>query len=156
MPKTSASKLQSLRESRTLNPAPESVRHPAFAESVFFDPNDLLQVKYEMLRALEIDGQSIAGTAEAFGLSRPTVYEAKANFESKGLLGLLPEKRGPKHPHKLTPEVMKDVARWIMEEPEIDSSRLAARVKERWRVIVHPRTIEKALAREAKRGRPKK
>ena len=156
MPKTSASKLQSLRESGTLNPTPEGVRHPAFAESVFFDPNDLLQVKYEMLRALDMDGQSIAGTAEAFGVSRPTVYEAKANFETKGLLGLLPEKRGPKHPHKLTPQVMKAVVRWILEEPEIDSSDLAARVKERWRFTVHPRTIEKALAREAKKGRPKK
>jgi transposase len=156
MPKTSASKLQALRENGTLNPTPESVRDAVFAESVFFDPNDLLQVKYEMLRALEVDGQSIAGTAEAFGVSRPTVYEAKANFETKGLLGLLPEKRGPKHPHKLTPEVMKVVARWILEEPEIDSSTLATRVKERWRVTVHPRTIEKALAREAKRGRPKK
>lgn len=156
MPKTSARKLQPLRESGTLNPAPESVRHPAFAESVFFDPNDLLQVKYEMLRALEVDGQSIAGTARAFGVSRPTVYEAKGHFETKGLLGLLPEKRGPKHPHKLTPDVMKMVTDWISKEPEIDSSALAARVKERWRVTVHPRTIEKALAREAKRGRQKK
>jgi transposase len=156
MPKTSPSKLQALRENGTLNPAPESVRDAVFAESVFFDPNDLLQVKYEMLRALEVDGQSIAGTAEAFGVSRPTVYEAKANFETKGLLGLLPEKRGPKHPHKLTPEVMKVVAGWISKEPEITSSDLAARVKERWRVTVHPRTIEKALVREAKRGRSKK
>lgn len=156
MPKTSSSKLQTLRENGTLNPTPESVRDEVFAESVFFDPNDLLQVKYEMLRALEVDGQSIAGTAEAFGVSRPTVYEAKANFETKGLLGLLPEKRGPKHPHKLTPDVMKVVTGWILKEPEIDSSALAARVKERWRVTVHPRTIEKALVREAKRGRPKK
>jgi transposase len=156
MPKTPTKKLQALRQSGTLNPAPENVRHPSFAGSVFFDANDLLQVKYEMLRSIQVEGRSIAGVAEEFGLSRPTVYEAQAHFKVKGLEGLLPEKRGPKHPHKLTSEVMKAVVRWSSEQPEVDAAKLTTRIKERWGVTVHPRTIEKALAIRAKRGRPKK
>jgi transposase len=154
MPKTPAKKLQVLRQTGTLNPTPDKVRHSLFAESVFFDANDLLQVKYEMLRSIQVEGHSIAGAAEEFGLSRPTVYEAQAHFEAKGLEGLLPEKRGPKHPHKLTPEVMKALSRWRSEQPEVEASELAARIKQRWGITVHPRTIEKALAR-AKRGRRK-
>jgi transposase len=156
MPKIPAKKLQALRQGGTLNPAPEKVRHPLFAESVFFDANDLLQIKYELLRAIQVEGRSLAGAAEEFGLSRPTVYEAQAHFKVKGLEGLLPEKRGPKHPHKLTPEVMKVVQRWQAEESELDAVELAARVKQRWGITVHPRTVEKALADRAKRGRRKR
>jgi len=156
MPKTPAKKLQALRQSGTLNHAPEKVRHSLFAESVFFDANDLLQVKYEMLRSIQVEGHSITGAAEEFGLSRPTVYEAQAHFKTRGLEGLLPEKRGPKHPHKLTPEVMNTLMQWSSEQPEMEASELAARVKRRWRIAVHPRTIEKALADRAKRGRHKR
>jgi transposase len=155
MSKTPAKKLQALRQSGTLNPAPEKVHDALFAESVFFDANDFLQVKYELLRSIQVEGRSIAGAAEQFGLSRPTVYEAQAHFKAKGLEGLLPEKRGPKHPHKLTPEVLKVLQQWSSEDLEIEASELAARVKRRWGISVHPRTIEKALAGRAKRGRRK-
>jgi transposase len=155
MPKTPAKKLQALRQSGTLHPTPEKVRDPLFAESVFFDAHDLLQVKYEMLRSIQVDGHSIAGAAEEFGLSRPTVYGAQAHFKAKGLEGLLPEKRGPKHPHKLTPEVVKALTQWNAEQPPIDSSEMATRVRRRWGIVVHPRTIEKALVGGAKRGRRK-
>ena len=43
----------SLAESRTLNPHPEAVTDPAFTAGAFFDPADLVQVKYEMVRAVE-------------------------------------------------------------------------------------------------------
>jgi len=155
MPKTPAKKLQALRQSGTLHLTPEKVHDPLFAESVFFDAHDLLQVKYEMLRSIQVEGHSIAGAAVEFGLSRPTVYEAQAHFKAKGLEGLLPEKRGPKHPHKLTPEVVKALTQWNAEQPPIDSSEMATRVRRRWGIVVHPRTIEKALVGGAKRGRRK-
>jgi transposase len=155
MPKTPAKKLQALRQSGTLHPTPEKVCDPLFAESVFFDAHDLLQVKYEMLRSIQVEGHSIAGAAVEFGLSRPTVYEAQAHFKAKGLEGLLPEKRGPKHPHKLTPEVVRALTQWNVEQSPIDSTEMAARVRRRWGIVVHPRTIEKALVDGAKRGRRK-
>ena len=42
-------KQQLLRQSGTLNPHPQDVSHPLFQDGDFFDPHDLIQVKYEML-----------------------------------------------------------------------------------------------------------
>ena len=87
MPASSAddSKLQALRTSHTLHPHPEKVRNPLFVGGGFFDARDLLQVKYEALRAIQTDGQSLSRVARDFGLSRPTVYEAKSLLARRGL-----------------------------------------------------------------------
>ena len=99
-------KLCALADSGTVNPHPEAVRDPGFAGSDFFDPRDLVQVKYEMLRRVRVEHACIAEVAEQFGLSRPTFYKAQADFARAGLTGLLPGKRGPRGAHKLTPEVL--------------------------------------------------
>jgi hypothetical protein len=39
-------KADALRAARTLNPRPEMVSDPAFADSEFLDARDLVQVKY--------------------------------------------------------------------------------------------------------------
>jgi hypothetical protein len=53
-PRDRQQKRQTLRRHGTLNPQPESVTHPLFQDSEFFDPDDLLQVKYEMLRQVHV------------------------------------------------------------------------------------------------------
>ena len=146
-------KLQALRSSGTLNPRPEKVRHPRFANTEFFDPHDLVQLKYETLRAIETDGQPIAQAAVEFGLSRPTIYQARQAFQAAGLEGLFPHKRGPKRAHKLTPEVRQYLEQALASEPEPKAAELARQVRQRFGVQVHPRTLEKAL-HKAKRGRP--
>ena len=145
-------KLQALRSSGTLNPHPDKVCHPRFADSEFFDPNDLLQLKYETLRAIQTDGQPLAQAAVDFGLSRPTIYQARQSFQAAGLEGLLPRKRGPKGPHKLTPEVWQYLEQSLSSHPEIKAAELVHQVRQRFEVQVHTRTIEKAL-QKAKRGR---
>lgn len=147
------SKIQALRASGTLNSRPEKVRHPRFADTEFFDPHDLVQLKYETLRAIETDGQPIAQAATDFGLSRPTIYQARQAFQAAGLEGLFPHKRGPKRPHKLIPEVRQYLEQSLAAEPELKASELARQVRQRFGVQVHPRTLEKAL-HKAKRGRP--
>jgi transposase len=130
------------------------VRHPLFQQSSFFDPEDLLQLKYETLRAVEVEKCPIAKAARDFGLSRPTIYEAQAQLEQQGLEGLLPHKRGPKAAHKLTDQVFQYLQEQAQAEPEGDAEELARRVRQRFGVKLHPRTIQKALERKAKRGRP--
>ena len=147
-------KLQALRSSGTLNPRPEKVRHPRFADTEFFDPHDLVQLKYETLRAIETDDQPLAQAAVEFGLSRPTLYQARQAFQAAGLEGLFPHKRGPKHAHKLTPEVRQHLEQTLAVEPELKAAELARRVLQRFGVQVHPRTLQKALHNKAKRGRP--
>jgi transposase len=147
------SKLAALTESGTANPRAEQVRDPAFVDSEFFDPRDLVQVKYEMLRGVRVERQSIAEAAARFGLSRPTSYKAQADFERAGLVGLLPGKRGPHGAHKITKEVMRFIEQARAEDERLDAQALAARIAERFGRKVHRRTVERALARAKKKRR---
>jgi transposase len=124
-----------------------------FQHSDFFDPRDLLQVKYEMLRQVRTENQVISQAALAFGFSRPSFYQAQAGFEQGGLPGLLPQKRGPRHAHKLTAGVMKFLAQARAAELSLSTPELAQRVEERFGVRVHPRTIERRLRRQEKKPR---
>lgn len=153
MPTDPNAKRQALQAAGTFNPRAAQVRHPLFQQSAFFDPEDLLQLKYETLRAVELEQCPIAKAARDFGLSRPTIYEAQSQFQQQGLEGLLPHKRGPKAAHKLTDEILRHVQAQVTVEPGIKAEELARRVRQRFAVKLHPRTIQKALERKAKRGR---
>ena len=99
-------KVRALLEAGTLNPVPEKVHDPKFQDSEFFDPRDIVQVKYEMLRCVSVENASVVNATEEYGVSRPTYYQTKANFDKAGLAGLVPQKRGPRGPHKLQGEVL--------------------------------------------------
>ena len=145
-----------LREAHALNPHPEGVRDELFRSGRrFFDPRDLVQVKYEMLRRVDHEGMPVSRVAEAFGLSRPCFYRAKADFESGGLPGLLPEKPGPRHPHKLTEDVLRVIEGWLQEKPPPRRKELVDRIRQQLGIEVHPRSIERGMRRLAKRGHSK-
>ncbi len=148
-----AAKRQALRAAGTFNPRADQVQHSLFQHSEFFDPEDLLQLKYETLRTLEKDGYSIAQAAREFGLSRPTIYQAQEQFQQQGLEGLVPHKRGPQKPHKLTDEVLQFLREQTAVEPAVTAKELTRRVRQRFKRKLHPRTIEKALQSKVKRGR---
>jgi len=144
-------KLEELRKRGSLHPRPEQVTDELFATSEFFDPRDAIQVKYEMLRRARVDGRPIAGVAREHGFSRPTFYEAQTAFERDGLPGLLPRKRGPRRAHKLSIEVMAFINGLLSEDPTLVTVELVERVRKRFKLSVHPRSVERALERE-KRG----
>jgi transposase len=143
-------KLTFLRQSHTLHPHPEGVRDSLFTSaSPFFDPRDLVQVKYELLRRVRVDGYSVSDATELFALSRPTFYTAQAAWERAGISGLLPVPTGPRHAHKLTEEI---VAELQVLAKTMSSADLARWLKEQRSLSVHPRSIERALKRVAKKG----
>ncbi len=144
-------KLDALRQQGSLNPHPQRVTDPLFASADFFDRRDLVQVKYEMVRRVRTDGHSVAQSAKAFGLSRPSFYQAQAALEREGLSGLLAKKRGPRRAHKLGTEVMGFVQALLSQEPTLSSAELAARVRQRFKLQVHSRSIERALVRQEKK-----
>jgi transposase-like protein len=150
-PVISKSKRQSLKEQGTLNPHPEEVVDPLFVEGEFFDAYDLMQVKYEMLRRAEKEGNSVSEAASAFGFSRPAFYQTRKCFSEGGLAGLLPRVRGPKEAHKLTKEVMVFIDRVILQDSSLRSPALAVMVKKQFGISVHPRSIERALGRRQKK-----
>jgi len=146
-------KLRSLKESGTANAHAKDVQDPAFVDSDFFDPRDLIQVRYEMLRRVRTEGQSITKATELFGVSRPTFYKVQRDFDRGGLVGLLPAKRGPHGPRKITPEVMRFLEEAAASGEDLDPRRLVGHIAERFSLVVHPRTVARALARLKKKAR---
>jgi len=144
-------KIERLKREGALNRHPEGVRAPWFQDQRFFDARDLVQVKYEMLRHVRIDGADKSSAAALFGLSRPTFYQAEAAFARDGLGGLLPRPRGPKRAHKLTAEVMAVIEARVAAEPGVGARALAHHVRTTLGLPVHPRSIERALAKKKKR-----
>lgn len=142
-----------LRQQGCLNPHPERVTDELFQTREFFDPRDLVQVKYEMLRRVETEGLPVNQSAAAFGFSRPSFYQAQASFQQGGLPALMPQKRGPKQAHKLTADVLAFVREARQEDPSLPLVALVLRIRNRYGIAVHPRSIERALARSQKKLR---
>jgi transposase len=139
------SKRDALIEEGAFNPAPDKVRDPKFLGGEFFDPHDAVQVKYEMLRRVSADKRSITEVADEYGVSRPTYYQAKANFAAAGIAGLLHAKPGPRGPHKIDDDIMVFLkARLVPGEP-VRARELARLVRNELHIELHPRTIERAL-----------
>ena len=147
-------KVDTLRAERTLNPHPESVRDEAFDGSEFLDARDMVQVKYEMVRRVRVDGASVSGSAAAFGFSRPSYYQAAAAIDDGGLAALVPARPGPRRAHKLTDEVVAFAAEAKVDDPALRAADLVELIEARFGLRVHPRSVERALARAAnpKRG----
>jgi transposase len=140
------SKADVLLEEGTLNPAPEKVRDPKFREDEFFDPRDAVQVKYEMLRRVSIENALVTDASEEYGVSRPTYYQAKANFDQAGIAGLVPKKRGPRGPHKIQGEVLAFLETRLVAGEPIRARELARLIRKEFDLHVHPRTIERAVS----------
>ena len=143
-------KEEALRAARALNPHPDAVADPTFASSEFFDPRDLVQVRYEMVRRVRVEGESVSGAAARFGFSRPSWYAAAAALDDAGLPGLLPARPGPRRAHKLTEEIVAFLRAAREEDPSLRAPELADRVAETFGIRAHPRSIERALARSPK------
>lgn len=146
-----SSKLSWLIANHTFNPDAGRVTDTLFQTHAFFDPHDMLQVKYEMLRRVQIEGCSVTQAAAAFGFSRLSFYQHQQAFLQHGLAGLLPHKRGPKTGHKLTDAVVATLQTWLDDEPTLSSPMLAQRLLKRLKLSVHPRSIERALQRQSQK-----
>jgi transposase len=119
------------------------VRDPKFQGCEFFDSHAAVQVKYEMLRCVAVYA-SVTEVSDEYGISRPTYYQAKANFDAGGIAGLVPKWPDPRGPHKVDGEVLAFLqARLVSGEPR--ARELARLIRNELGIEVHPRTIERAL-----------
>jgi len=148
-----SAKLEALKKHGAVNPQPDRVQDPLFGVDEFFDARDLVQVRYEMLRRVEVEGHAVTQACGAFGVSRPVFYRTRAAFVREGLPGLVPRKRGPRGAHKLTEEVMKGIEEALAEDRSLGAEALVELVEERYGVRVHPRSVQRALARREKKRR---
>ena len=146
------SKRDALSRRGALHPHPERVTDALFQGEPFFDPRDAVQVKYEMLRSVRAESRRVTEAAARFGFSRPTFYEARAAFQRAGMPGLLPAKKGPRRGHKLSEAVLSFVEGQLGSRPSSTTAELTERIRERFGVKVHPRSIRRALQRRSKKN----
>jgi transposase len=149
-------KQKTLKKLGVLNPRPDEVSDELFLSNDFFDPEDIVQVKYEMLRCVKTGEKTATKAAESFGFSRPSFYYIKTAFNEKGFYGFIPEKRGPRSGHKLTNEIIA----YILEEqqctPSISPTKIVEMIQKRFGFTVHRRTVERTLKNKKKLIRKKK
>ncbi|MBN1460897.1 MAG: helix-turn-helix domain containing protein [Armatimonadetes bacterium] len=146
-------KAESLQEQDSLNPKPEDVSDPAFQDDEFFDPRDLVQVKYEMVRRVRTEGRTVTEATRAFGFSRPTFYVAQAALKQEGLPGLVPKKRGPHGGHKISAEVLAFIQEERAKDPSLGPTELLKLVEQQFSLTVHRSTMDRALDRLKKKRR---
>jgi transposase len=143
-------KKDALLEDGTLNPSPEKVHDPKFRTSEFFDPHDVVQVRYEMLRRVSLDNVPVTVASDEYGVSRPTYYQAKQCFDTAGIAGLVPKKPGPRGPHKIDDQVLAFLQARLAPSGPVRARELAKLVRRELNVELHPRTIERALKKTAR------
>jgi transposase len=146
-------KAEALEKHGVLNPQAGKVSDERFHTEEFFDARDLVQVKYEMVRRVHSEGWTVTEAARVFGFSRPTFYQAQESLASEGLPGLLPKRPGPKGARKLTEEVLRVVDDLRIRDPSMGAEAVSHHVRDRFGLSVHPRSIERALARREKKRR---
>lgn len=151
MKKQNNAKAKMLQERGCLNHKPDQVKNELFQTSDFFDPQDLLQVKYEMLRQVLVEQQPIQRTARQFGFSRPSFYQALSSFKQNGLTGLLRARPGPRKAHKLSEPVVKFIEEQKAQDGAIGLTTLVNRIKEKFGIAIHARSIQRALTRKKKK-----
>ena len=109
----------------------------------------MLQVKYEMVRRVEVDGVPVSAAARAFGFARQSAYNARRSLADGGLAALIPGKPGPRGGHKLTAEVLDHLEALLGQDPQLSYDDLATAAAQRFAVTVHPRSVRRALDKRA-------
>lgn len=132
----------SLERAGLVHPRAEAVTAEVFcSDGSFFFAADKVQVKYEMLRAVAVDGETVVAAAAAHGYSRAEFYLVQAAFAERGMAGLVDERRGRRGPTKVTGEI----AAFLRDAPaQRSGAELARDVEARFGVSLHRRTAERA------------
>lgn len=139
----SIAKQEELHKNGTFNHHADTISAEVFASSRFFDAHDLIQVKYEMLRAVEKEEGDVSSISAAFGFSRVSFYQIKKAFDQNGVSGLTPKKRGPKGSRKLNSD---DVVFARGLEGTHTKAKILALLRDERGVKVSKRTLERQLS----------
>ena len=140
---SNTAKHDELRKNGTFNHRADDVSAELFLNSRFFDACDLMQVKYEMLRAVEVEKSDVSSVSAMFGFSRVSFYQIKKSFDENGILGLTPRKRGPKGSRKLTEDDIKFAKSLISTHTKAG---IVKRLKEERGVEISKRTLERQIS----------
>jgi transposase len=141
-------KVDVLMKNGSFNKNATLVSSPLFKSNSYFDPQDIVQVKYEMLRAVKNNELSVSDASRQFGFSRTAYYKIERRFTEAGVEGLCPQKTGPKSPAKVTPAIMDFVSELKEKHPGITNDRIINELKEQKGVSIHKRSLQRGQAKK--------
>jgi hypothetical protein len=132
-----------LRRARCLHRTPERVQDERFTQQPdFFDPKDIVQVKYELLRRCKVEGRDVVSICLDFGFSRTTYYKVQQAFLCGGLPALMGQPRGRLKPIKVTDVVRGDLIAEKAKNPKLSAREMVLALKERYHVQLSERMIQ--------------
>ena len=134
-----------LRSEGLLNPRPERVVHPLFESLDFFDPLDLPQVRYEMLRAARVEGVTVAQACRLLGYSREYFYRLERTFMERGYVALLGSPAGRRPLIALNQEIVNFLVHRKVEQPKLSGEQLRKEILRLYKVDCSCRTVERTL-----------
>ncbi len=139
------SKKSFLEQEGLLNPKPERITQPLFEKLDFFDPLDLPQVRYEMIRTARVDNVAVAKTCRMFGFSREYFYKLERDFMARGYVALLGSTIGRRPIIALNQEILNFIVHRKLEEPKVSGEGLRQEIKKKYRVDCSRRTVERIV-----------
>jgi len=145
---TNQNKRQILQQAKAWNPHPDHVTATVFKTNPFFDPEDKVQVKYEMLRAREVAGTPLTETCSKFGFSRESYRHIRRRFYLEGIPGLFGHKRGRKGPVKATEELRGFIRSEHTRDRSLTAEDLARRCYQEYGVTISRRTVFRILEKD--------
>lgn len=146
-------KTDELKANGSYNAKHTQVRAEHFKTGIFFDPEDLIQVKYEMLRSVSSGECTVSRASELYGLSREAFYNNRKAYEAGGLQALVPKKTGPKGAHKLTASGCNFIDSYLAGHPNASASEVNRKMQEATDIHVHNRTVERYLSKKRQGSR---
>jgi hypothetical protein len=138
-------KIEFLRKEGLINPKPERVLHSLFQTHEFFDPFDLPQVRYEMLRIARVEQAAVTEACRLFGFSREYFYRLERDFMAHGYAGLLGSIRGRRPLIALNQELVNFIVHRKMTDPNLTGENLRKELKTTYRVECSRRTVERTV-----------
>lgn len=93
---------------------------------------------------------SVREASDEYGVSRPTYYQAKANFDMAGIAGLVPAKPGPRGPHKVDGDVLAFLQAQLAPGEPVRARELAKLLRQELDIELHPRSIERVLKKSSR------
>jgi len=134
-----------LKKEGLLNPKPDRIIHPLFNTHDFFNPLDLPQVRYEMLRCARAREQSVSGACKAFGFSREYFYRLERNFMRQGYSALLGSQVGRRPLILLNQEIVSFIVLEKIRNSKITAGNLLKQIQKRYNVECSIRTVERVI-----------
>jgi transposase len=138
-------KINFLQKEGLLNPKPERVRHSLFQANDFFDPLDLPQVRYEMLRMARVDHAPVSEACKQFGFSREYFYRLERDFLLRGYVSLLGSFRGRRPLIALNQEIVNFIIHRKMTTPNLTGEDIHKELKTTYQVECSRRTVERII-----------